>query len=99
MAAIKVVVHGASGKVGQEVVNALCHEPETQVVGAVDMKAAADSLPLPDGSGTVPFSASLNDILSKVKADVMVDFTVAKASLAAARLAAKKGVNLVIGTT
>ena len=99
MAAIKVVVHGASGKVGQEVVNALCLEPETRVVGAVDMKAAADSLPLPDGSGTVPFSASLNDILSKVKTDVMVDFTVAKASLAAARLAAKKGVNLVIGTT
>ncbi len=99
MAAIRIVVHGALGKVGQEVVNALCLEPETQVVGAVDLKAASDYLPLPDGSGRVPFSADLNGLLSKVKADVMVDFTVAKASMPAVRLAAQKGVNLVIGTT
>ena len=99
MAVIKVVVHGASGKVGQEVINALCLEPETQVVGAVDLKTSSDSLSLPDGSGKVPFSANLNDILSKVKADVMVDFTVAKASMPAVRIAAKKGVNLVVGTT
>ena len=99
MTPIRVVVHGASGKVGREVVNALCREPEIQIVGAVGRKPTADYLPLPDGSGTVPFSASLSDILNKCPADVLVDFTIAQATMPAARLAAKQGVNLVIGTT
>ncbi|MEK7353126.1 MAG: 4-hydroxy-tetrahydrodipicolinate reductase [Chloroflexota bacterium] len=99
MAAIRVIAHGALGKLGQEVVKALCSEPETKLVGAVDLKAARDYLPLPDESGQVPFSTDLSTILNKCPADVMVDFTIAKASLAAARIAAKKGVNLVICTT
>ena len=98
MAPIKVVVHGALGKVGREVVNAVCQEPTMKLVGAVDLKASADYLPLPDGSGKVPISKDLS-ILSKCQPDVMVDFTIAKATMPAARTAAKQGVNLVIGTT
>lgn len=96
---IRVIVHGALGKVGQEVVRAVCLEPEMKLVGAVDLKASADSLSLPDGTGKVPISADLTGILAKCPADVMVDFSVARASVVAARTAAKKGVNLVIGTT
>jgi 4-hydroxy-tetrahydrodipicolinate reductase len=99
MEQIKVVVYGASGRVGQEVVRAVCQEPETQLVGAVDLKASGNSLELPDGSGAVPFSASLEEILDGCKPDVMVDFTVAKASMPAVRTAAGRGINLVIGTT
>ncbi|MBE9482433.1 MAG: 4-hydroxy-tetrahydrodipicolinate reductase, partial [Chloroflexi bacterium] len=36
MKPIRVVVHGASGRMGREVINALCHEPEMEVVGGVD---------------------------------------------------------------
>ncbi len=96
---IRVIVHGADGKVGQEVVKAVCGESDMQLVGAVDLKAAGDSLPLPDGSGSVPFSADLADILTRCQPDVMVDFSIAQATMPAARLAAEKGVNLVIGTT
>jgi 4-hydroxy-tetrahydrodipicolinate reductase len=99
MAAIRVVVHGALGKVGQEVVKAVFAEPGMQVVGAVDVKPSDDSITLPDGSTKVPVSSNINKILDKYPADVMVDFSVAKASLPAIRAAAKKGVNLVIGTT
>ncbi|MBI2850890.1 MAG: 4-hydroxy-tetrahydrodipicolinate reductase [Chloroflexi bacterium] len=100
MAAIKVVVHGALGKVGQEVVKAVCADPETKLVGAVDVKPAGDSMPLPDApAGTIPISPDVSDILTRCPADVMVDFSVAKASLPAVRAAAKKKVNLVIGTT
>lgn len=99
MKPIRVVVHGALGKVGQELVNALCQEPETQAVGAVDLKASEDYLPLPDGSGKVPFSANLSDVLNRCQADVLVDFTIAQATMPAVRIAAKQGVNLVIGTT
>jgi 4-hydroxy-tetrahydrodipicolinate reductase len=99
MKRIKVVVHGASGKMGQEIVNALCQEPDLQIVGAVDIRATQEYLSLPDGSGTVPSSASLESILSSCPTDVVVDFTIAEATMPAVRTAAKHGVNIVIGTT
>ena len=99
MDTIRVIVHGALGRVGREMVNALCQESGIQLVGAVDLKASGATLSLPDGSGEIPISADLNDILGKCEVDVMVDFTIAKASLPAVRIAGGKGINLVIGTT
>lgn len=99
MKTIRVVVHGALGRVGREVVNTLCREPEIQVVGAVEREVAENSLPLPDGSGAVPFSSSLETILADCRPDVLVDFTTAQAVMPAVRIAAEHGVNLVIGTT
>jgi len=96
---IRVVVRGASGRMGQEVIGALCHEPETQVVGAVELQVALNSLSLPDGSGDVPFSSDLESLLASCQPDVLVDFTIAKAVIPALRTATKYGVNLVIGTT
>ena len=99
MKPIRVVVHGAQGRMGKEVINALCQEPETQVVGAVELQVSEDYLPLPDGSGTVPFSSNLDHILTSCQPEVLVDFTIAQAAMPAVRIAAKHGVNLVIGTT
>ncbi|KPJ51565.1 MAG: dihydrodipicolinate reductase [Dehalococcoidia bacterium DG_18] len=96
---IKVVVHGAAGRMGSEVMVALCSDGELEAVGAVDLKAERERLPLPDGSGEIPFSADLGVILSQTSPDVMVDFTIREATMPAVRLAAKHGVNLVIGTT
>ncbi|PKH47486.1 4-hydroxy-tetrahydrodipicolinate reductase, partial [Dehalococcoides mccartyi] len=99
MTPIKVVVHGASGKMGQEVLKTLCQENNFHPVGAVDIRAESPAMALPDGSGSIPYSADLSSILSQTKPDVMVDFTVAKASMPAIRIAAAHKVNLVIGTT
>jgi len=99
MKPIRVVVQGASGRMGQEVVKALCREPELQLVGAVELKVSGDYLPLPDNSGAVPFSSDFLHILSSCQPDVLVDFTTPKATMTAARAATKQGVNLVIGTT
>ncbi|MBI4180868.1 MAG: 4-hydroxy-tetrahydrodipicolinate reductase [Chloroflexi bacterium] len=99
MKPIKVVVQGALGKVGQEVVNALCREPDIRVVGAVELKAFQDYLPLPDGSGKVFLSTNLDDILTSCQPDVLVDFTIAQATMSAVPVVAKHGVNMVIGTT
>ena len=41
---IRVVVQGALGKVGREVVSALCREPETEIVGATELSVTTDSL-------------------------------------------------------
>lgn len=96
---IRVLVHGALGRVGKEVVNAACKDPDLQPVGAVDAKADGDTLPLPVGSGTIPLSRDLGSILTRTQPGVIVDFSTAEASMAMARLAAKHKVNLVIGTT
>ncbi len=99
MTPIRVVVQGALGRMGREVINAVCREPETQVVGAVELRVSEDYLPLPDSSGSVPFSSDLTHILTSCQPDVLVDFTVAQATMPAVRIASKQGVNLVIGTT
>ena len=98
MEKIKVVVHGAAGRVGQEVVRAVSQEPDMQLVGAVDVKAPATELVLPDGS-KVPYSKDFKAILTATKPNVVVDFSIAKASMPAVRVAAEMGVNMVIGTT
>jgi 4-hydroxy-tetrahydrodipicolinate reductase len=99
MEPVTVVVHGAMGRMGKAVVNAVCKEPEIRLVGAVDINVTGDRLQLPDNSGSVPLSSDLDKILADQKPAVMVDFSVAKASMPAIRIAAKRKVNLVIGTT
>ncbi|MFC1920600.1 4-hydroxy-tetrahydrodipicolinate reductase [Chloroflexota bacterium] len=99
MAAIKVVVRGALGRVGKVLVTALCSETDMQLVGALDVKATKNVLPLPDESGEVPLSADLDTILDGCKPDVIVDFSNTEAVMPAVQAAAKRGISLVIGTT
>jgi 4-hydroxy-tetrahydrodipicolinate reductase len=95
---ISVVVHGASGRVGQEVVKAVCQDPATRLAGAVDAKISGNTIALPDGK-TVPFGTDIKTIIEECRPDVIVDFSVIKASMPMVRIAAKNNVNLVIGTT
>jgi len=99
MEIVKVIVHGATGRMGQEVIKTLCQEPDMAPVGAVDFQVKGEQLSLPDGSGSIPLSGNLDDILDRCKPDVMIDFTIAKATMAAVHTAAKNKVNMVIGTT
>ena len=96
---IKVVVHGVLGRIGQEVLRAVCSDAELQAVGAVDIKAKGKRLALPGGAAEIPLSGDIEAILSSAKPDVMVDFTLYQAAMPAIRVAAKRNVNLVIGTT
>ena len=99
MTPIRVVVQGALGRMGKEVISALCQEPETEVVGATELSVSTDHIDLPDDSGSVPLSASLDEVLTECKPDVLVDFTTASATLPAVRAATARGVSVVVGTT
>ncbi len=99
MGPIKVAIHGALGRMGKEITNAICREPEMQLVGAVDINAKEGSLVKPDGSGSVPLSLELDSIIRSYQPNVLVDFTIARATMPAVRIAASGGINLVIGTT
>ncbi|MFA5629701.1 MAG: 4-hydroxy-tetrahydrodipicolinate reductase [Dehalococcoidales bacterium] len=99
MTPIRVAVNGALGRMGQEVVKAVCADRDTQLVGAIESNISDEYLVLPGNSGRVPFSSDLEQILTDCKPDVLVDFTIASASFTAALTALEHKVSLVIGTT
>lgn len=97
MEVVRVVVNGALGRMGQEVIKAVVREPELKLVGAAGKNVTQKYLPLTHDF--VPFSSDLESLLKGCNAHVLIDFTTAEASIRAARVATKQQVNLVIGTT
>ncbi len=98
MSPIRVVVTGALGKMGREVLAAISREPDLKPAGGVDLAATGDSLSLPTG-GSVPISGDLASIIERVRPEVVVDFSHASATPRLARVALPQGVAMVVGTT
>ena len=73
MSPINVVVNGALGKMGQQVLSAVSGEDDMRAVAGVDHVADDSTVSTPDGAVSVPLSSSLTDVLDGV--DVVVDFT------------------------
>ncbi len=99
MSPIKIVINGASGKMGQMITAGLSRYPELEIVGAAEKEVTQEYITLPDSTKTIPFSSDLDLLLARCRPDVLVDFTIAEAAMTAVNIAAKRGVNLVIGTT
>ena len=99
MPTIDVVVHGATGKMGREVLEAIAGEPDIHTVGAVCRQDRGDSLTATDGVTSIPLFTSLADALEACKPRVVVDFTNAAAALLAALTAAQAGIGSVIGSS
>jgi 4-hydroxy-tetrahydrodipicolinate reductase len=99
MKQITVVVQGALGKVGREIIPGISRDPELSLIGAVDIQASKDHLDLPESGKSVPLAQDLSSLLQNCHPQVIVDFTIAEAAMGAAIVAIKQGINLVIGTT
>ncbi|HEU65111.1 MAG TPA: 4-hydroxy-tetrahydrodipicolinate reductase [Chloroflexi bacterium] len=99
MEPIRVVINGALGRMGQTITKAVVCEPGLKAVGAVEKEVAQKYLPLAEAFELITLSSDLNSILKSCDADVVVDFTNAEVSIAAARITLKQKVNMVIGTT
>jgi 4-hydroxy-tetrahydrodipicolinate reductase len=97
MSPINVVVNGALGKMGQQVLSAVSSEDDMRAVAGVDHVADDSTVSTPDGAVSVPLSSSLTDVLDGV--DVVVDFTNAEGALGVIRDAAPSKVNVVVGST
>ncbi len=96
---IKVVVSGALGRMGKEVVGAVCADRELDMAGAIDKKAVEEYLSLPNGMGLVPISKDVEPMLLRVRPNVMVDFTSHESVMDNIRTAISHGVFPVVGTT
>jgi 4-hydroxy-tetrahydrodipicolinate reductase len=98
-APIKVIVCGALGRTGRAVVNGLAQSRELDLAGGVAPHAAEEYLDLPAGGGLIPLTRDTETLLRRVRPRVLVDFTVAEAAVANARLAFRHGASPVIGTS
>ena len=95
---VRVIVTGAAGKVGREVVKAVTAEDGMTVVAAVDPGAAG--VAVDDGAGgAVTCTADLQAALRESDPDVMVDFTHPSVVEGNLRTALAAGVHCVVGTT
>jgi len=95
---IEVLVTGAAGKVGREVVRAVTAAPGMHVAAAVDPRAAGTGVS--DGSGgEVVCTADLGEAIARTCPDVMVDFTHPSVVESNLRTALAAGVDCVVGTT
>jgi 4-hydroxy-tetrahydrodipicolinate reductase len=98
MSTIRVVVSG-TGKMGREVLTAVCREPDLQPVGVLEKLSAEEFASLPDGSGLVPLDRDPQVLFGRCRPDVVIDFTNAEWAPTVARAALEAGARLVVGTT
>jgi len=89
----KVIIAGILGRMGTTIANMVEQNPNLELVGGVDIREGELK------GKRVVLSNNLAAFIDEVKPDVMIDFTMATATMVNAKIAASKGVALVIGTT
>ena len=95
---IRVVVTGAAGRMGSEVVKAVTGALGMEIVAAVDVNGAGTTIP--DGTGgEVTCVASLVSAIADTRPHVLVDFTHPEAVEGNICTALAAGVHCVVGTT
>ena len=96
-----IVVSGALGKMGQEVVKLVDRTDDFELVGAVDVAHEGEDikevLNLEDASAEI--SNDLKETLNEVQADAVVDFTTPQVVMDNIRTVCEAGVDMVVGTT
>ncbi|MDY0339735.1 MAG: 4-hydroxy-tetrahydrodipicolinate reductase [Coriobacteriia bacterium] len=93
---IRVLVSGAAGRMGSEVVRAVLTETDLDLVAAVDPGHAGEAV----GEGTsLKYASDLATEIDATQPQVMVDFTHPSAVAGNVATALGKGVNCVVGTT
>jgi 4-hydroxy-tetrahydrodipicolinate reductase len=99
---VRVVVTGAAGRMGTQIVRLVLATPDLALAGAVDRPGApAVGKDVAGLAGLEPVGVAVGDDLGRALegADVVIDFTTHEASVRHAALCADKGVALVIGST
>lgn len=96
----RVAVVGASGRMGQEVIKALCGSPDFEIVAAVDREAVGTSIcDIVPKAPAIQIEEKLGGALDRTKPDAIIDFTHPSSAVAHALSALQRGISPVIGTT
>jgi 4-hydroxy-tetrahydrodipicolinate reductase len=100
---INAAVLGACGRMGSLIVENITCSKDMQLVAAFDIsnfgKDAGEFARVGNLGIQISDVKDLGSVLNKTQAEVLIDFTVASATVVNAPIAARCGVNLIIGTT
>ncbi len=100
---INVAVLGACGRMGSLIVENITCSTDIQLVAAFDIsnfgKDAGEFAHVGNLGVQISDVKEIEAVLKKIKVDVLIDFTAAGATVVNAPIAARSGVNLIIGTT
>jgi 4-hydroxy-tetrahydrodipicolinate reductase len=98
---IRVLVNGADGRMGREVVKAVHADKDLEFVGGISITSIGEDAGVLAGVG--PLGIAIGDdlaaALETLKPDVVVDFTTPKAIFGSAQVVLNHGINMVVGTT
>jgi 4-hydroxy-tetrahydrodipicolinate reductase len=90
---IKVVVCGASGRMGQTIGRMVNESSDLELVGGINLKPGSFF------GAEIVETKNAESFIKKTKADVLIDFTIAAAAVENVKMAARNNVALVVGTT
>ncbi|MDO9326446.1 MAG: 4-hydroxy-tetrahydrodipicolinate reductase [Methanoregula sp.] len=90
---VKVVVCGASGRMGQTIGRMINESSDLELAGGIGLKASSFF-----GTDIVD-AKDAEQFLKTTKPDVLIDFTIAAAAVENVKMAARNNVALVVGTT
>ena len=90
---IKVVVCGASGRMGQTIGRMVNESSDLELVGGINLKPSSFF------GAEIVETKNAESFIKTTKADVLIDFTIAAAAVENVKMAARNNVALVVGTT
>lgn len=90
---VKVVVCGASGRMGQTIGRMVNESKDLELVGGINLKPGSFF------GVEIVEARNAEALLKKTKPDVLIDFTIANAAVENVKMAARNNVALVVGTT
>ena len=90
---IKVVVCGASGRMGQTIGRMVNESSDLELVGGINLKPGSFF------GAEIVETKNAESFIKTTKADVLIDFTIASAAVENVKMAARNNVALIVGTT
>jgi 4-hydroxy-tetrahydrodipicolinate reductase len=99
-APLRVVVHGAGGRMGRANVRAIVQDAQCRLVGALEHAGSAHvGADAGELAGIARAGVQVTSTLDGLDVDVVIDFSRSEASEALAERVSERGVALVVGTT
>ncbi|MBI5875169.1 MAG: 4-hydroxy-tetrahydrodipicolinate reductase, partial [Deltaproteobacteria bacterium] len=99
---VRIVVTGAAGRMGRNIINVVRETGETELAGAVERSGHPDiGKDAGEAAGSGKIGIKLTDNFEKAvkKADCVIDFTLPEATMHHLDIALKSKIAMVIGTT
>lgn len=90
---VKVVICGASGRMGQTLGRMVHESDDLELVGGINLKQSSFF------GAEIVEAKDADALLKRTKADVVIDFTIASAVVGNVQVAARNNCGLIIGTT